>query len=158
MELQTKTWEGSYRLPYGANLYENGVEFSFASRSATGARVLLYDSVEAEEPQGTITLDPDRDRFGDVWRVFVPKPFADEGTLYHFQVDGPYAPERGLRFNGKARLIDPYARALTGNFQSKVGGACRPPKCVVVADYFDWEGDRPIDRAFGDETLSLIHI
>ncbi len=157
MELQTKTWEGSYRLLYGANLYENGVEFSFASRSATGARVLLYDSVEAEEPQRTITLDPDRDRFGDVWRVFVPKPFADEGTLYHFQVDGPYAPERGLRFNGKARLIDPYARALTGNFQSKVGGACRPPKCVVVADYFDWEGDRPIDRAFGDETIYELH-
>ena len=68
------------------------------------------------------------------------------GQLYHFQADGPFEPERGQRFDGRARLIDPYARALAGEFLPGDDGIIRPPKCVVVDDSFDWQGDRHLRR------------
>ena len=72
---------------------------------------------------------------------------SSAGQLYHFQADGPYDPEHGQRFDGTARLIDPYAKALAGDFLPADDGIIRPPKCVVVDDYFDWEGDRHLRRS-----------
>ena len=69
-------------------------------------------------------------RWGDIWSIFVPD--VGPGQLYHFQADGPFEPEKGLRFDGNARLIDPYAKALAGNFLPAEDGIVRPPKCVVV--------------------------
>ena len=145
-----------YSLPYGAQLTQGGVEFSFASKTATGARVLLYSSPSDTEPDRVISLDMERDRLGHVWRTFVPN--LEEGALYHFQLDGPFAPEQGLYFDSRTPLIDPYARALAGDFLPKQDGVCRPPKCVVVSDAFDWEGDRPIRRSFADEIIYELHV
>ena len=36
------------------------------------------------------------------------------GQLYGYRVHGPYEPEQGLRFNPAKLLIDPYAKALSG--------------------------------------------
>ena len=69
-------------------------------------------------------------------------PASGPGQLYHLQADGPFDPNRGHRFDGRARLIDPYARALAGNFLPADEGIVRPPKCVVIDDTFDWQGDR----------------
>ena len=98
----------SHPLPYGAVLHDKGVQFVLYSRSATAVRVLLYDAVDATEPAEVISLDPATDRWGDIWSVFVPG--LAPGQLYHFQADGPFDPERGQRFDGRARLVDPYAR------------------------------------------------
>ena len=145
-----------FQSPYGANLREDGTLFSFASRSATGARLLLYDSPHDEEPSLVVPLDPERDRWGDVWRVFVPG--VGVGALYHFQVDGPYNPQEGDYFDGRARLVDPYARALTGDFLPKKDGICLPPKCVVVDDDFDWEDEPRIQRNLADEVVYELHV
>ena len=68
-------------------------------------------------------------------------PGIGPGQLYHFQADGPYEPERGNLFDPKARLIDPYAKALAGEFLPSTDGLIRPPRCVVVDDdQFDWQG------------------
>jgi glycogen operon protein len=77
-------------------------------------------------------------------------------------VHGPYAPERGLRFNAHKLLVDPYAKALAGELISDpslhgyVLGAAEAdlsfdtrdsapfvPKGVVIDSTFPWEGDRP---------------
>ncbi|MFM7522078.1 MAG: hypothetical protein ACKO9B_16650, partial [Planctomycetota bacterium] len=142
----TPVLEFSYPLPYGAVVHDGaaggraGVQFAIYSRSATALRVLLYDSVAAAEPAEVIEFDPARDRWGDIWSLFVPG--LGPGQLYHFQADGPWDPARGQRFDGTARLIDPYARALAGRFLHHGDGIVRPPKCVVVDDAFDWQGDR----------------
>ena len=109
-----------YPLPYGAIVHEGGVQFVVFSRSATTMRVLFYEDVNSPDPNEVVDFDPDLNRWGDVWSLFVPgvKP----GQLYHFQADGPYEPEKGQRFDSKARLIDPYARALGGNFLPAEGG------------------------------------
>ena len=120
----------SHPLPYGAILHDNGVQFVVFSRSATAMRVLLYDKVSDREPAEIIVFNRETDRWGDIWSVFVPGLRA--GQLYHLQADGPYDPARGQRFDRAARLIDPYARALAGQFQQSDDGIIRPPKCVVV--------------------------
>ncbi len=146
----------SHPLPYGAILHESGVQFVVFSRSATAMRVLLYEKVEDREPSETIVFDRNTDRWGDIWSIFVPGLGA--GQLYHFQADGPYDPERGHRFDRSARLIDPYARALAGEFQTSDDGLIRPPRCVVVDDRFDWQGDRHLRRELSETIIYEMHV
>ncbi|MCL4203443.1 MAG: glycogen debranching protein GlgX [Pirellulaceae bacterium] len=141
---------------YGAITTESGVEFLVYSHSATAMRLLLYDQVGDLEPAEVIDLDPDGDRWGDVWRGFVRG--IGHGQLYHLQADGPFDPNRGYWFDGSRRLIDPYAHALAGDFQKPADGIIRPPKCVVVADDFDWEGDRCLNYDLADSVIYEAHV
>ena len=94
------------------------------------------------------------ERTGEVWHDYLPR--IKPGQLYGYRVYGPYAPDRGLRFNGNKLLIDPYARALHGSFTwhesvfgYKVGDSLGDrsfdkrnsapyiPKCVVTAPFAD---------------------
>ena len=143
-------------LPYGAVLHEAGVQFVVFSRHASEMRLLLYDRVDDLEPAEVIAFEPKTDRWGDIWSVFVPELCA--GQLYHFQASGPFDPARGMRFDGNARLIDPYAKALAGDFQIAPDGRIRPPKCVVVDDFFDWEGDRHLRREMSQTVIYELHV
>ncbi|MFZ5830292.1 MAG: glycogen debranching protein GlgX [Planctomycetota bacterium] len=146
----------AHPLPYGAILHDGGVQFVVFSRSATAMRVLLYESPNDPDPTEIIDFDPDLNRWGDVWSVFVPNLGA--GTLYHFQADGPHEPHRGYRFDPQARLIDPYAKSLAGEFLPAEGGIIRPPKCVVIDDHFDWQGDRHLRRPLSETVIYEMHV
>jgi glycogen operon protein len=145
-----------YPLPYGAIVQEGGVQFVVYSRSASAMRVLLYKKVTDRDPYRAVDFNRTTDRWGDIWSLFVPD--LGPGTLYHYQADGPYAPERGHRFNPQARLIDPYARALAGRFMASEDGVIRPPKCVVVDDSFDWKGDRHLKRPLSETVIYEMHV
>ena len=108
------------------------------------------------DPVDFVPFDRESDRWGDVWSVFVPG--VGPGQLYHFQTEGPNDPQSGMWFDGKARLIDPYAKALAGHFQKSTDGIVRPPKCVVVDDYFDWEGDRHLRRDLSETVIYEMHV
>jgi isoamylase len=146
----------NYPLPYGAVLRDGGVQFVVYSKSATAMRVLLYQRVTDRDPTRVLELNPEADRWGDIWSIFVPglKP----GQLYHFQADGPFDPSLGQRFNPEARLIDPYARALAGRFLPGDDGVIRPPKCVVIDDTFDWKGDRHLKRPLSETIIYETHV
>ncbi|MDO5553219.1 MAG: glycogen debranching protein GlgX [Planctomycetia bacterium] len=146
----------NYPLPYGATWRDGGVLFSLVSRAATGVRVLLYDDVDDRDPSDVISFDPNLNRWGDVWCLFLQN--IKPGQLYHFQADGPFAPEQGHRFNGKARLIDPYARALAGDFLPGNDGIVRPPKCVVVDNAFDWSTDRHLRHELSETIIYEAHV
>lgn len=146
----------AYQTPYGAKLQENGVQFSVFSRSATEMRLLLYNRVNDREPAEIIEFDRDSDRWGDVWSLHVPG--VTDGQLYHFQASGPWDPAKGQRFDSSARLIDPYAQALAGEFQKSSDGVIRPPKCVVVDDQFDWSGDRHLRRDISESVIYEMHV
>ena len=146
----------SHPVPFGAILHDGGVQFVVFSRRATAMRVLLYERPDDPEPAEVVEFDPDLNRWGDIWSVFVPG--VGPGQLYHFQADGPFEPERGLRFDGRARLIDPYAKALVGDFLPADDGMVRPPKCVVVNDDFDWQGDRHLRRSLAETVIYEMHV
>jgi isoamylase len=143
-------------LPYGAVVHELGVQFVVFSRNATAMRLLLYDRVDDAEPSDVVHFDPKTDRWGDIWSIVVPN--VGPGSLYHFQADGPWRPEKGLLFDGRARLIDPYAKALAGQFLPSQDGIVRPPKCVVVDEYFDWEGDRHLRHGIAETVIYEMHV
>ncbi|MFN7733897.1 MAG: glycogen debranching protein GlgX [Pirellula sp.] len=146
----------TYRLPFGASLTDRGVQFTVFSRSATAMRLLLYKHVDDREPTEMVDFDRKRDRWGDVWSIHLNGLQA--GQLYHLQANGPFDPESGQWFDGNARLIDPYAKALAGCFQHTTDGVIRPPKCVVVEDAFDWEGDRHLRRPMSESIIYEMHV
>ena len=146
----------THPLAYGAIVHDDGVQFVVFSRSATAMRVLLYKDVADPEPFEIIDFDRDLNRWGDIWSVFVPG--MGPGQLYHFQAQGPSNHDRGQRFDGAARLIDPYARALAGTFLKADDGIVRPPKCVVVDDEFDWGGDRHLRRDLAESIIYELHV
>ena len=101
-----------------------------------------------EEPVAEIPLDPALHKTGDVWHVFVHGLTAD--YLYGYRVHGPSTPKSGHRFNASVVLLDPYARAVSGN--ARWGQADVPQgqakgrltrRGRIVVDDFDWEGDKP---------------
>ncbi len=147
--------EFTHPLPYGAMLHDDGVQFIVFSRAATAMRVLLYDKVADREPIEIIDFDRDLNRWGDVWSVFVPGLAA--GALYHYQADGPFDPDLGHRFDPRARLVDPYAKALAGRFLPS-DDLIRPPKCVVIDDEFDWQEDRHVRRKLADTIIYEMHV
>lgn len=146
----------AHPLPYGAITHDGGVQFVVFSRRATAMRVLLYEGVDEPEPNEIIEFSPELNRWGDIWSIFVPG--VGPGQLYHYQADGPHEPEKGLLFDGRARLIDPYAKALAGNFLPAGDGVLRPPKCVVVSDEFDWQGDRHLRRGLDETVIYEMHV
>lgn len=156
MPLSHPTLQFTHPLPYGAIPIDGGVQFVVFSRSATAMRLMLYNNVDDAEPSEVIHYDADSDRWGDIWSIFVPG--LSPGQLYHLQADGPFDPQHGQRFDARARLIDPYARALAGNFLPSHDGIVRPPKCVVIDDTFDWQGDRHLRRNLADTVIYEMHV
>jgi len=96
-------------LPLGATPVAGGVNFAIFSRHASAVELMIYQPAEAPEP-AVIRLDPEANRTGDIWHVWVDGVAA--GSAYSYRVDGPYRPAQGLRFNPRRALIDPFARAL----------------------------------------------
>ncbi len=164
-------------LPLGATVMSGGVNFSVFSRNGTSVILELFDGADDDTPALSVTLDPKRNRTGDVWHVFCQGLSAD--ALYLYRVDGPFRPNEGLRFNVNKYLLDPYAKALTRHsiFKSLEGRDARTPhidqdlayssartasgmpKCVVVDDgAFDWEGDRPLNYPLRYTVLYEAHV
>jgi len=150
-------------LPLGPRCLPEGVNFSLFSRNATEMDLLIFANPRDAEPAFEYWLDPRVNRTGDIWHIFVKG--LGPGAFFLWRANGPYLPTKGLRFNPNKLLIDPYARAVSGepawDFEaaraydsaspeldlsfSSACDAASLPKCVVAADDFDWKGDRPLN-------------
>ena len=91
-------------LPFGAHFRGDGVNFALFSRNATQVWLEFYDKAEDEKPGEVVELKAAHHRTGDVWHVWVQG--VEAGQLYAYRVDGPYAPEKGQRFNKNRLLLD----------------------------------------------------
>ena len=158
---------------FGAILQPNGVNFSIYSKDAEEVNLVLFESENAKEPSAVINFDPVKNKTGNIWHIFIEGLKA--GTLYLYKVDGPYNPPQGLRFNKNKYLFDPYAKAFTSGsvfkaynklhkkgFAQNAGGEIFDlsdfPKCVVIDDDFDWEGDRPLNYPLEKSVIYETHI
>jgi glycogen operon protein len=92
-------------LPMGAVLTKTGVNFSLFSRGATSVTIAIFESPEPGSAKEEIRLDKHKNRTGDVWHCHVEGLQA--GAFYLYRVDGPYIPEKGLRFNPHKSIMDP---------------------------------------------------
>jgi isoamylase len=150
--------------PLGAMVCPEGVNFSVFSKNATAVELLLFDRVDAPAPIRTVRLDSHENRTYHYWHVFVPGVRA--GQIYGYHVNGPFQPERGLRFDPQKVLLDPYGKAVvipeTYNrfLTSKPGDNAASSMKSVVADTsaYDWEGDVPLKRPFTQAIIYEMHV
>ncbi len=144
---------------------EDGVNFSLFSENATKVELLLF-SHNKNYPKEVIEV---RNKMADLWHTFVPG--TRPGQYYAYRVYGAYKPDEGLRFNPNKALIDPYAKAISGQvewddslFSYKIGdqkgdlsfderdSSSFIPKSVVVDPHFDWD-DQHFKRTSWNRTV-----
>ncbi|MGC8710902.1 MAG: glycogen debranching protein GlgX [Leptodesmis sp.] len=150
--------------PLGAKVYPEGVNFCIFSKSSTAVELLLFDAADDPKPSRVIQLDPQRNRTSYYWHVFVPGVTA--GQVYAYRVYGPFAPDRGHRFDGNKVLLDPYASAVVGWEHYSREAAIRPgDNCAqalrgVVLDptTYDWEGDVPLGIPYTKTVIYEMHV
>ena len=135
--------------PSGSKFNAKGVNFSIFSRYAEQVELLLYESVDCDEPFQVIKLQKEINRTFFSWHVYISKLPA--GTWYTWRMDGAeQARESGFRFEKDKHLVDPWARAVSHKRWNRKA-ACKPGdngrtamRCAVIDDKYDWEGDSPL--------------
>ena len=142
--------------PFGGTRTPDGVNFAVFSRHAQEVRLVLFEAGQ-EEPAVEIALDPLVNKTGDIWHVLVYGLTSD--FQYAYRVLGPYAPKAGHRFDPKALLLDPYARAISGGelWGRRLAHPSRR-KCRIVSDDFDWEGDVPLATPVAQTLIYELHV
>ncbi|MEL7304557.1 MAG: glycogen debranching protein GlgX [Myxococcota bacterium] len=148
-----RVWPGE-PYPLGATWDGEGVNFALFSRHADRVELCLFD---ADNPALEIDRVDIREQKDFVWHAYLPD--IRPGQLYGYRVHGPYEPAQGHRFNPHKLLLDPYAKAITDDFQwhsavfgyaesedsraSDEDSAPYVPRSVVVDSSFTWADDRP---------------
>jgi glycogen operon protein len=141
--------------PLGATWDGRGTNFAIFSANAEKMELCLFDRHGRRELE-RVALPEKTD---DVWHGYLPDVLP--GQLYGYRVYGPYAPERGHRFNPNKLLIDPYAKRLVdrivwsdAHFGYRTGSprgdlsfdrrdnARGMPKAMVIDEAFTWGDDR----------------
>lgn len=138
----------------GAMALPIGVNFTIHTHGGTYCELLLYRRGE-EEPYAVLPF-PESYKIGDVYSMIV-FDLNIENLEYAYRIDGPYRPEKGLLFDRKNVLLDPYARAVAGQrIWGEPKSGCY--RARVVSDRFDW-GDMPqSDRELSDLVIYELHV
>jgi glycogen operon protein len=158
--------------PLGASWDGEGTNVALFSSGAEKVEVCLFD----DSPGGSGSREtriPLEESTHHVWHGYLPQ--VGPGQRYGFRVAGPFDPSHGLRYNPAKLLVDPYARAIDGEFRldravfGSVPGKDRlaqnrdsapyVPKSVVVHDVFPWGSDhhRP-HYPWSDTVIYELHV
>jgi len=152
--------------PLGAAFDGMGVNFALYSAVAESVELCLLADDGAET---RITL---REVDGAVWHAYVLG--VAPGQRYGYRVYGPYDPGRGLRCNPHKLLLDPYAKAISGQLEwheavygyrlgdpnsfNDADSAPYVPTSIVVSPFFDWSGDVPPRTPYADTLIYEAHV
>ncbi|WP_394920327.1 glycogen debranching protein [uncultured Robinsoniella sp.] len=120
----------------GATAIPGGISFTVHSHHAVSCELLLYHPEECS-PYAVLKY-PDNYKIGHVFSMIVfGLNMAD--FEYAFRLDGPFLPEKGFIFDKTKPLLDPYARAVTGQSVWGVKSSCDVQyRARVVKNNFDW--------------------
>ena len=164
-------WPGTY-VPLGSTWDGEGTNFSIFAEHADAVILVLFDRhgrVAAELP-----LEEKTDYH---WHGYVYG--AGPGTHYGYRVRGRYEPWNGLRFNERKFLLDPYAKAISGEIRwgpepygyawrdntplddaipSELDSVDHMPRCVVIDPAFPWGDDRRPDTSWADTVIYETHV
>jgi glycogen operon protein len=166
-----RIWPGSPH-PLGATWDGEGVNFALFSQHATRVELCLFDRSDDGQEQARIPLP---ERTNGIWHAYLPD--VRPGQLYGYRVHGPYAPHAGHRFNPRKLLLDPYAKAISGQTpasdsvfgyqpddpasdlsESVLDSAGQMPKCVVLDTAFTWGVDLPPRTPWSRSVIYECHV
>lgn len=140
----------------GATAIPGGVNFTIHSNNATSCELLLFRR-EEDEPFAVLPF-PDNYKIGNVYSMIV-FGLKIEDFEYAYSVDGPYNPKKGLLFDKTKYLLDPYAKAVSGQ---RVWG--KPVelnniyKARVVKNDFDWKDFKEPHLPMEDLIIYELHV
>ncbi len=140
----------------GAVTVPGGVSFTVSSRGAVSCELCLFHRNE-REPFAILPF-PEDCRIGHTYSMIVYGLDITE-IEYAYRMDGPWDPARGLLFDKNRFLLDPYARAVTG--QSVWGEKQEEGRDYhgrVVEDSFDWSGFHDSKVPFRDMVIYELHV
>ncbi|MFJ3384232.1 MULTISPECIES: glycogen debranching protein GlgX [unclassified Curtobacterium] len=159
------TWPGN-PYPLGATYDGSGTNFALFSEVAERVELCLFDEDGTEERVPLVEVD------AYVWHAYLPN--VGPGQLYGFRVSGPYDPETGARCNPEKLLLDPYAKATSGEIdwdqslfsytfgdpdsRNDEDSAAHMVKGVVINPFFDWQGDRAPRTPYGETVIYEAHV
>ncbi|HEX4222128.1 MAG TPA: glycogen debranching protein GlgX [Pseudonocardiaceae bacterium] len=160
-----RPWPGT-AYPLGATYDGTGTNFAVFSEPAIRVELCLFD----ESGNETRVDLPETDGF--VWHGYLPT--VGPGQRYGYRVHGAYDPSHGLRCNPDKLLLDPYAKAVTGelSWDEAVFGyqfdapdsrndrdsAGQVPMSVVINPFFDWDNDRPPRVQYHESVIYEAHV
>lgn len=141
---------------FGAVAIPGGVNFTIHTHGATSCELLLFHR-KAEEPYAVIPF-PENYRIGFCYSMIVFDLDIEEFE-YAYRLDGPYDEKKGLRFDKNKILLDPYARAVTGQSQwGHVNNAQHGYRARVVQSNFDWGDQRHHSIPMEDLIIYELHV
>ncbi|HEV7677005.1 MAG TPA: glycogen debranching protein GlgX [Candidatus Dormibacteraeota bacterium] len=167
--MSAAAWPGQ-NVPLGATWDGEGTNFVLFSEHAKAVDLVLFDET-GREPVATYELVERTDLH---WHGYVYG--IGPGQRYGYRVHGEYDPTRGLRFNPRKLLLDPYARAITGHptwgpetfgyrwgetedtVPSELDSAPCMPRSVVVDPFFPWGEDRSPNTTWADTVIYETHV
>ncbi|PWW22563.1 glycogen operon protein [Geodermatophilus normandii] len=161
----TRSWPGAAR-PLGATPDSDGTNFAVFSEVADQVHLCLFDDAGTEEQVPLTEVD------ADIWHAYLPG--VGPGQRYGYRVSGPFEPARGQRCNPAKLLVDPYAKAISGEvrWHAAVSGS-RPgepdvrsdedsapfvPRGLVVDPAFDWGDDTAPGTPYADTVVYEVHV
>ncbi len=154
--------------PLGANFDGKGVNFALFSLHADAVTLCLFDAGgQTETAYLALEAGP-----AGIWHGYLPG--ARPGLVYGYRISGPYAPAQGHRFNPAKLLLDPYARAVVGEYRDEPvhlgyrhdapdfpdgqDNAARALKARVTDEPFDWGNDTPPNVPWAQTVIYEAHV
>ncbi|PPG34366.1 glycogen debranching enzyme GlgX [Pseudoclavibacter sp. RFBG4] len=160
-----KTWPGN-AYPLGATFDGSGTNFAIFSEAAHKVELCLFDDDGNEERVRLYEQD------AHVWHAYLPH--VQPGQQYGYRMHGDYDPINGSRCNPAKLLLDPYAKATTGDIDwdqslfsynfgdpdsfNDLDSAPHMMKGVVINPYFDWAGDRKPGIPYNESLIYEAHV
>jgi glycogen debranching enzyme GlgX len=157
-------WPGRHQ-QRGAVWSPESTNFAVWSPEATAMWICLFDEA-GQETRHRLT-----EHTLGVWHGAIPG--LPIGQRYGIRADGPWDPAHGRRFNPAKLLLDPYARAISGEVtpgvevlaydgspdnRSEIDSAPFMPRSVIVHDDFDWDDDQPLRTRWRDTVIYELHV
>ncbi|WP_240796504.1 glycogen debranching protein GlgX [Streptomyces sp. RFCAC02] len=178
--VRTEVWPGGPQ-PLGARFQAGpggveGTNFALWAGGADAVEVCLFDD------DGRETRCPLEELTHEIWHGFLPG--VRPGQRYGYRVHGRWDPPSGARWNAAKLLLDPYARAVDGDYATdgplppEVYGHSRDwpkqeladtvrderdsapfvPKGVVVADTDGTTEDERPGTSWADSVIYELHV
>ena len=160
-----ETWPGS-AYPLGATFDGSGTNFALFSEIAEKIELCLFDDNGVETRVELLEID------AYVWHAYLPQ--VQPGQRYGYRVSGEYDPESGKRCNPNKLLLDPYAKATSGDFdwdpclfaynfgdplsRNDEDSASHTMMGIVINPFFDWAGDRHPRVPYNDTVIYEAHV
>ena len=151
--------ERGFPLPGGATQLGHGFNFAIFSRHATEVSLVigLPGHGKADGQQFELDLDPEINRTGDIWHIFLVTDRLD--LTYGYRFDGERdIHNQGLSYDRDNILLDPLCQNIKGRGWGEIFPGTSSPLCKLTSHDFDWQDDRPLKTPMVDSIIYELHV